>query len=291
MNWWDFLVNFFLMTNVANREYFNTTDGVQGVKVAEGNVKFHTVRTAEGSNTVNIIEFPSQLMIIDFGFSINDSIKYLNYARKLNKTIGSCYLVQDSVDHFTGYPAWQNDCLTTLALNETISRVRPFAFFPNVFQDAARAFISKAQPVMGDVMTSKRVVDGEKLYLEKVAGIKPDYFLLITMPEKKALFAGDTVKDKGHLNLAYNHNMALWFDLLSKYKRYCYRNVFMGHGFPVDYTNNKNYDLNVEYLTFIRDVANTYKKKEEYTKVILDRFPDYFSPSLVSAPFGADYSK
>jgi hypothetical protein len=285
MNWWDFLVNFFLMTNVANREYFNTTDGVQVVKVAEGNVKFHTVRIgAEGQNTVNIIEFPSQLMIIDFGFTVNDSIKYLNYAKTLKKPIGSCYLVQDSVDHFNGYPAWQNDCLTTLALNETISRVRPFAFFPNIFQDAARAFISKAQPVM----TSKRVVDGEKLNLEKIAGIKPNYFLLITMPERKALFAGDSVKDKGHLNVAFNRNMALWFDLLSKYKKYGYRNVFMGHGFPVDYTNSKNYDLNVEYLTFIRDIANTYKKKEEYTKVILERFPDYSSARTVSDPFDLD---
>jgi hypothetical protein len=289
MNWWDFLINLILMTNVAKREYFNTTDGVQGVKVVEGNVIFHTVRTAEGSNTVNIIEFPSQLMIIDFGFTVNDSIKYLNYARKLNKTIGSCYLVQDSVDHFNGYPAWQNDCITTLALNETISKVRPFAFFPNFFQDAARAFISKAKPVMADVLIRGLVVDGVKLNLEKVSDVKPEYFLLITMPEKKALFAGDTVKDKGHLNLAYNRNMALWFDLLLRYKRYGYRNVFMGHGFPVDYTNNKNYDLNVEYLTFIRDIANTYKKKEDYTKVILDRFPDYFSPTLVSAPFGADY--
>ena len=181
MNWWDFLVNFFFMTNVANREYFNTTDGVQVVKVSEGNVKFHTVRIGgEGINTVNIIEFPSQLMIIDFGFGVNDSIKFLNYAKTLKKTIGSCYLVQYSADHFNGYPAWQNDCLTTLALNETISRVRPFALFPSMFQNGARAFISKAQPIMGDVMTSKRVVDGEKLYLEKVPGIKPEYFLLIT---------------------------------------------------------------------------------------------------------------
>lgn len=286
MNWWDFLLNFFFMANVANREYFNTTDGVQVVKVAEGNVKFHTVRIGEeGQNTVNIIEFPSQLMIIDFGFDVNDSIKYLNYAKTLNKTIGTCYLVQDSVDHFTGYPAWQNDCLTTLALNETISKVRPFALFPSIFQNGARAFISKAQPIMGDVMTSQRVVDGEKLYLEKVPGIKPEYFLLITMPEKKALFAGDSIKDRGHLNVFANRNLALWFDLLSRYKRYGYRNVFMGHGFPVDYTNNKNYDLNVEYLTFVRDIANTYKKKEEYTKVILERFPDYSSARAVGDPF------
>ena len=41
-------------------------------------------------------------------------------------------------------------------------------------------------------------------------------------------------------------------------------------------------------MTFIRDIANTYKKKEEYTKVILERFPDYSSARTVSDPFDLD---
>ena len=66
---------------------------------------------------------------------------------------------------------------------------------------------------------------------------------------------------------------------------YPYRNVLTGHSNPIDWSNNKNYNELVVYLKFVRDVANTYKTKEEYSTAIINKFPDYDISFIVSCPF------
>ena len=95
------------------------------------------------------------------------------------------------------------------------------------------------------------------------------------------------IGNNAHIYFAENHNIALklkFYDMVRFY--YPYRNVIIGHGNPVDWTNDKNYNENVAYTTFVRDVANTYKTKEEYTSVLINKYPDYQSRFVVSCPFG-----
>lgn len=47
-----------------------------------------------------------------------------------------------------------------------------------------------------------------------------------------------------------------------------------------------NYVENKECLTFVRDVANTYKTRDQYIGTILKRFPDFVNRFIVRCPYG-----
>lgn len=282
MNLLSFLINLFITTTpTANREYFNTTEG-SVAKVIEGNVVFHAFKQPETTYTTNIIELPTQLVIIDFGLTVSGGEKALRYAKTLNKPKITCLLTHYHPDHFTGYEAWKNACTSTFALNETIAKVKEFFVeSPNDFQASAISFVNAASMIQPGVM----MLDNVEFVLERVENIETDFFLFVVMTKQQAMFCGDIVTNNDHYYLADNHDLAPWLVFLYELKLLAYRNVFNGHGFPVDWSTDVEYIKAVIYFDFVRNVASTYKTKEEYTSAIIDRFPNYGNRFVVSCPF------
>lgn len=266
----------------ANRQYFNLADGSSVVRVVEGNVYFHAFKQPNKTYTVNIVELPTQLMVIDFGVFVSDSQKAVNYARSLGKSSISCYLTHEHPDHFGGYDAWKDACTRTFALSEIITSVNSFLSFPNDFQASARSFLNNVQPIQ----LGRQRIGCVNVDFERVVDVETPFFLFIRMPDQKAMFVGDLANVNNHFYLADNRDISKFFHFLYRTKRYAYRNVFMGHAFPADFTKNKVFTQDIDYLTFVRDIANTYKNGTEYVSQILNRFSTYTSSDIVGAPFG-----
>ena len=60
-----------------------------------------------------------------------------------------------------------------------------------------------------------------------------------------------------------------------------------GHGRPTDYTALQS---NIDYLDFVRNVANTYKTQSQYVAALTNRYPanpsaNEYSPGIVPCPF------
>lgn len=279
-NWnWDWL-----KPNVEpNRKYLNATGGYVA-KTIEGNIIFHAFKGINDSITVNIVEFPTQLLIIDFGFELPFALNAAKYVKNLYKTSITCFLTHSHSDHFSGYEAFKDLCKTTYALSDTIDRVRQYNI-PEVTIDQIRTgsaiFTSKATPIGPTTLQ----FDNIHVVFESWSNIESADFLFIRIPCASAMFVGDTVHKDGHAFLENNHDLSIWFKALLKYKWYGYRNVFLGHGLPIDFSNDKVFNQFTEYLTFVGNVANTYKKQDEYEKLIYSRYPTFEDRVIVPCPF------
>ncbi len=274
---------------VPDRNYFELNDGTAVMLVKEGKVNFHAVKqkpvnsSQDKSYTVNVIELPTQLIIVDFGFILPDSQKASNYVKSLNKPIGFCLLTHHHIDHYGGFEAFREICPKVLMLQESINVINTtFALNANGTGPAARAILKAASVIQ----LGKQLIEGVEFIFEAEGGTETADFLFLRMPQQQAAFAGDAIGVKKHKWLLDNHNLATWLAWYNKIRYvYAYRNVFQGHGHPVDWSKDENYKENYEYLDFIRNVANTYKNKEKYVATVVQKYPNFESPFLVPIPF------
>ena len=74
-----------------------------------------------------------------------------------------------------------------------------------------------------------------------------------------------------HIYVGEVKNYSVWIETFKYFqKRYPYRNILTGHGYP---TNNSIYQTNIQYLEFIVYVANTKKNKADYMALLEETYP------------------
>lgn len=174
-------------------------------------------------------------------------------------------------------------CPQLLTFQETIDLIQKSFTNPgNDFGSAANAVLTAAKAVQPGMV----IFDNVEFVFDKVLGVETEFFLFVRMPKQQAAFAGDIITNKGHHYMPENHDLSVWFKFLTKFRyEYRYRNVFVGHGFPVDWSKNENYKENIDYLNFVRNVASTYKDKDTYVSTILNKYPDFVNPNVVPFPY------
>lgn len=287
-----FLLNIFVILAITqakclvdmhkhNREHI-FSEGGSIVKVNEDGVMMHSFKMPNKTYTTNMIEMNSKLLVIDFGMYAKDAENAVRYAKSLGKTEIICLLTHDHFDHFGGYIAWKDYCTETVALSVHIDMVRESSKNPSSFSESGKAFVNNAKPVS----PGEYKIDGNEVIYKNIKNVETEDFLLVVLPDQKAMFLGDIIVRDSHFFLADNHNIGNWIDFLKELRCHKYRNMFLGHGHPLNWAASKSYEENMEYLKFVRDIANTYKNKEDYVKQIINRFPDRYSEFIIGCPFG-----
>lgn len=127
------------------------------------------------------------------------------------------------------------------------------------------------------------------LILKKIQGGENSNTLVISLPAQYVVFIGDLVLNKRHLYLAETTDYGQFITILQKLQiSYPYRNLLSGHGRPAD---NSIIQSNIEYIDFVRNVANTFKTQSQYVAALTNRYPANppyeYMPGIIQCPFTA----
>jgi glyoxylase-like metal-dependent hydrolase (beta-lactamase superfamily II) len=281
MNWLQLILNYMTAQSVLvpNRDYINTTNG-RIVRINEGKVKIHAFQPAQYVVSTYIIELPSKLVVIDFQISPADAANFLQYARTLNKPIDHGILTHYHFDHWLGVESFENTT-PIYALPETIGQLRDVYVNgrENAFKTKAAEFLKYLKPI--DL--GLKVMDGVEFYFEKIAATENPYSLMVRLPAFSVMVAGDLVNNQRHVYLAEVSDFSRWISTLEAFlKTYPYRNVLVGHGDP---SGPQQIRENIEYLNFVRNIANNFKSLAQYRASILKQYPSYPNEGIVDCPF------
>ena len=184
-------------------------------------------------------------------------------------------------DHFNGAPQWTNIC-SIFALQESINDLRYLSSQSRYnFKPSADILLRFIQPLPS---LKPQTIDGVLFNFEHLRGGEMNNSLIISLPKQQAFFPADNAYNQRHNYVAEVTDFSEYILMLQNFqKNYPYRNMLPGHGLPTNFTVLQS---NIEYINFVRNVANIKKTKEEYVAILLKRYPNY-PPDFVDCPFTA----
>ena len=281
MNWFQYVLYYFLgeMYINSNRELFNTSTA-SIVRMTEGNVRIHAFKPNQYVVSSYIIELPTKLVLIDFQLLTTDATNFLQYAQSLNKTIDRGYLTHYHFDHWAGVEVFKT-VAPVYAMNESINQIRNF-----YVNGRDSPYKPKAVDFLGYVRTATlgcEYIDNVQFCLEKITGGENPFTMIIRLPSYSVLAVGDLVYNQRHVYVGELLNYNDWFSLFNYFlKMYPYRNILIGHGDPSGPFQIRE---TIDYLTYVRDIANNYKTLGDYRASILKKYPNYVNEPIINCPF------
>jgi glyoxylase-like metal-dependent hydrolase (beta-lactamase superfamily II) len=248
--------------------------------LTEKNVKVHAFKPDEYIVSSYIIELPTKLVVIDLQLNPQLGDMFYKYAVSLGKTIDRSILTHYHFDHWNGYDSFSK-VSPVYALSESIIQIRNFYVNgrPNEFRERAIEFLNYSQPVKLGCET----IDGVKFKFERIQGGENLNTLIISLPMHQVVAVGDLVYNKFHVYVGETTDFSRWLSILNYLKnKFPYRNILIGHGDPA---RQENYQETIDYIDYVRNIANTFKTLDEYRASILKVYPNYGNEAIVNCPF------
>ncbi len=199
----------------------------------------------------------------------------------LNKPVERCLLTHAHFDHFLGVSQWKNAC-SVYALQETIDQMRNLASTTDYqFTSAVSDILTYIQPLSS---LNPVLIDNVCFLFERFQNAENNFTLTVSLPLQSTVFTADIILNKKHLYLPETRDYSVYIAVVRSFQqRYPYRNVLVGHGKPSDASV---YQEVIDYLDLVRNVvAVNYKKADEYTAFLTNRYPSYDNTFVVDCPF------
>ena len=246
----------------------------------ERNVKIHAFKPAEYVVSSYIIELPNRLVVIDFQLNPQLGNLFYSYALSLNKKIERSILTHYHFDHWNGHDSF-SQVSPIFALSESINQIRNFYVNgrPNMFRERAIEFLKNTRAIK----LGSEKIDGIQFNFEKIEGGENLNTLIISLPLHQVVAVGDLVYNKFHVYVGETTDYSRWISILNYFKqRYPFRNVLIGHGNPA---REIHYQETIDYIEYVRNIANTFKTLPEYRASIFKVYPNYPNEAIVNCPF------
>jgi len=232
----------------------------------------HTFTAPEDGWLVNshIIEFPSQLFVVDAQYTLRLAREVTRYAAGIGKSVNRLYVTHYHPDHLLGAEVFDAPMFALDAVANKISKV------------GDRVAREEHEKVGNDIPTNARqadrviiegfeAVDGIRVEHRRLHGAETEDALVIALPETGAIIVQDLVYNRAHLFLGERH-FSSWRDAVRTYSQLPYGTILPGHGAP---GGRELYDGMLEYLDFAEAALAQSPTAEEFKGRMLARFPDH----------------
>jgi glyoxylase-like metal-dependent hydrolase (beta-lactamase superfamily II) len=232
----------------------------------------HTFTAPEEGWLVNshIVEFPSQLFVVDAQYTLPFAREVDRYAVGLGKPLTRLYVSHYHPDHLLGAAVFD---APLFALESVAAKIG------NVGDRVAR---EEHEKVGDDVPATARqpdrliaegaeVIDGIGLDYLRLRGAETENALIVAFPDAGAIIVQDLVYHRAHLFLG-ERGFDGWRSALKEYLSLPYDVVLPGHGAP---GGKELYDGTIEYLDFAETALKQSATADEFKQRILARFPNY----------------
>ena len=232
----------------------------------------HTFTASEDGWLVNshVIEFPSQLFVIDAQYTLPNAHEVVRYARGLRKPMTRLIITHYHPDHILGAAAFDIPLYALGSVAEKIGAV------------GDRVAQEERQKVGDDIPATARrpdrriakgnkILDGVRLELQRLNGAETEDALTIALPDAGAIIVQDLVYNQAHPFLG-ERRFDSWRAALRAYQALPYEAVLPGHGLPGQRRcTGKCFVISMSR----RRRSKAARAPSEFRERMIDRFPNY----------------
>jgi glyoxylase-like metal-dependent hydrolase (beta-lactamase superfamily II) len=235
-------------------------------------LRIHTFTAPEDGWLVNshIIEFPSQLFVVDAQYTLPYAREVVAYANKLGKPLSRLYVTHYHPDHLLGASEFKAPLFALSSVAAKIAAV-------------GDRVASEEHEKMGDDVPTKarqpdhfveegdETIDGIRIEHRRLRGAETDDALTIAIPGEGSIVVQDLIYNRAHVFVAERH-FDSWRAALKQFQGLPYNNVLPGHGAPGDH---KLYDAMTAYLDYSEVSLGRSRTAADFKQRILERYGDF----------------
>jgi glyoxylase-like metal-dependent hydrolase (beta-lactamase superfamily II) len=234
--------------------------------------QIHTFTASEDCWLVNshVIEFSSQLFVIDAQYTLPNAREVVRYARGLRKPMTRLIVTHYHPDHILGTTDFD---VPLYALDSVAEKIRAVG---------DRVAHEERQKVGDDIPATARqpdrriaegaeTVDGVRLELRCLKGAETEDALTIALPDAGAIIVQDLVYNQAHPFLG-ERRFDSWRAALRAYQALPYEVVLPGHGLP---GGKALYEEMLRYIDVAEEALEVAHAPSEFRERMIDRFPNY----------------
>jgi glyoxylase-like metal-dependent hydrolase (beta-lactamase superfamily II) len=236
------------------------------------NLAIHTYTAPTEGWSVNshIVEFATQLILIDAQYMLPYAHEVLGYARSLKKPLQRLYVSHYHPDHLLGAAVFQ---APIHALEEVKNKIetagdRVAAEEHEKHPDRIPARAERAAHI---VKPGSEVVDGVRLSFILLQHAETEHALMVGFPDQKILITQDLVYHGVHVFIA-EKAFDTWLAGLRHYQQLPFEHVLPGHGAP---GGPELYERMSRYLVSARDLISKSKDGDDLKRKLIAAFPDF----------------
>jgi glyoxylase-like metal-dependent hydrolase (beta-lactamase superfamily II) len=232
----------------------------------------HTFTAPEDGWLVNshIVEFPTQLFVIDAQYTLPFGREVAAYAAGLGKPLTRLYVTHYHPDHLLGAAAFSAPLFALESVAAKIAKA------------GDRVAREEHEKVGDDIPTTARrpdrcvpegdeIVDGVRIEHRRLRSAETEDALIIALPDASTVIAQDLIYNRAHLFLG-ERNFDAWRAALRQYRSLPYDVVLPGHGAP---GGKALYDGMIEYLDFAENALQRSATAADFRQRMLERFPNH----------------
>jgi glyoxylase-like metal-dependent hydrolase (beta-lactamase superfamily II) len=237
-----------------------------------GSTPIHTFTAPEEGWLVNshIVEFPSQLFVIDAQYTLPFATEVNRYAAALSKPLTRLYVTHYHPDHLLGAAVFD---APLFALDSVAAKIHKAGdrVAREEHEKVGDDVPAKARQPDRLITEGDEVVDGIRIEHRRLRGAETEDALVVAFPDAGAIVVQDLVYDRAHLFLG-ERGFDGWRSALKEYRSLRHEVVLPGHGAP---GGKDLYDGMIEYLDFAENALEQSAAADEFKRRILERFPSY----------------
>ena len=216
--------------------------------------------------TSHVLEFATQLVVIDAQYVIDYAAEAFAYAQSIAKPITRVYVSHDHPDHWRGSAAFGAPIYALASTRDGIAAaVEAMADSGQLGDVPGKAVIPSRIVTVGE-----EVIDGVTVAFDEVMSAESATMLLVSVPALGLVFAQDLVFNSLHLFIAEG-NLEGWVDAIMGLKAREFSMVLPGHGAP---GGVELYDFVLDYLAVAQPLLDSATGPDELKKGLISAFPD-----------------
>lgn len=230
----------------------------------------HTFTAPEDGWLVNshIIEFSSQLFVVDAQYTLPLAREVNRYAGAIGKPIKRLYVTHYHPDHLLGAEAFDAPMFALEAVADKIKKAGD-RVAREEHEKVGNDIPTKARQADHLIAEGFEIIDGIRIEHRHLHAAETEDALVIALPETDAIIVQDLVYNGAHLFLG-ERNFTGWHEAMRTYGRLSYGTVLPGHGTP---GGRELYDGMVDYLDFAEGALAGAATSAEFKESMLKRFP------------------
>jgi glyoxylase-like metal-dependent hydrolase (beta-lactamase superfamily II) len=236
------------------------------------NLAIHTYTAPDDGWSVNshIIEFATQLIVIDAQYMLPYAREVVGYAHRLMKPIKRLYVSHYHPDHLLGAVVFD---APIYALQEVKTKIEMLGdrVAAEEHEKHPDRIPTRAERPTQIVEPSSEVIDGVRLSFILLQHAETENSLMIGIPDKKILITQDLIYHDVHAFIG-ERGLDTWLAGIHYYKQLPFEQVLPGHGEP---GGPQLYERMSHYLVTARGLLSKSTNGDDLKSRLIAAFPDF----------------
>ena len=226
--------------------------------------------------TSHVVEFPSQLFVVDAQYTLPLAKAVAHYAADLNKPLSRLYVTHYHPDHLLGASVFDAPLYALSSVADKIAAAGD-KVASEEHEKVGDDIPEHARRVEQRIDEGEDVIDGILVVHRRLRRAETEDALVIALPDADAIIVQDLVYNRSHPFLGERHFDG-WRAALREHRKLPYAVVLPGHGVP---GAPELYDQMLAYLAFAEEALKAAADAADFKRRLLGRFPDYGGVKIV----------